>query len=130
MDRVTIQKILIADDSPDFLSAFADILKRHGFEVCMAQNSEEFEQVFFKQNPDLIILDIVMRGESGPDLYDRVMKMHSAPKVPVVFASGLVDPRSESPIVKGRQVAMYSKPINIAKLIQDIRVAFSDSVAA
>ncbi len=125
-----IQKILISDDEPDILSAFAELLRCYGFEVAEASNSEEFQKVFFAFNPDLIILDIVMKGESGPDLYDRVMKLSSAPKTPVVFASGLVDSRSQSPLVKGRQVAMYAKPLNIEQLVKDIQAAFSDSIAA
>ena len=124
-----IHKILMADDEPDILSAFAELLRAHGFDVVEASNSEEFEQALKLYNPDLIILDICMKGEAGPDLYDRVMQLKS-PKTPVAFVSGLVDTRSESPLVKGRQVAMYAKPLNTEKLVQDIRAAFSDSIAA
>lgn len=119
-----IQKILIADDEPEILSAFAELLQCHGFEVCTAGSSDEFEKVFFEESPDLIILDIAMPGESGPDLYDRVMRIKDIPSPPVIFASGLVDSHSESPLVKGRQVAMYAKPVNVGKLAHDIRTTF------
>lgn len=124
-----IHKILMADDEPDVLSVFAELLRCYGFDVVEASNSESFERALALQNPDLIILDICMKGESGPDMYDRVMQLKS-PKTPVAFVSGLVDTRSESPIVKGRQVAMYAKPLNIEKLVRDINAAFSDSMVA
>ncbi len=124
-----IQKILIADDEPDILSAFAELLRCHGFEVAEASNSDEFELANSTFNPDLIILDICMKGEAGPDMYDRVMRLKS-PKTPVAFVSGLIDSRSQSPLVKGRQVAMYSKPLNVTQLVKDIHAAFSDSVVA
>lgn len=125
-----IQKILIADDEPDILSGFAEIFRHHGFEVCMASDAKEFETVFLRQNPDLIILDIFFGEESGPDVYDRVMKLDPSPKTPVIFLSGKLEGTQDSPLVRGRQVAMYTKPLDVGKLIQDIRAAFSSNIAA
>lgn len=125
-----IQKVLIADDEPDLLVLYAQLFEMHGFEVCTASNAAELETVFYRENPDLILLDIIFGTDSGPDVYDRLMKNASAPKTPVIFVSGQVDSRSESPMVRGRQVAMYSKPVSFDRLVQDIRRAFSETASA
>ena len=78
----------------------------------------------------MIILDIFLGQDSGPDEYDRIMKMESAKKTPVAFLSGKCEIGSESPLVRGRQVALYLKPLSVEKLVQDIRAAFSDSSVA
>lgn len=125
-----IQRVLIADDDPNVLNGFAEIFRHYGFEVCVAANAAEFETVFFQQGPDLIILDIFFGEDSGPDVYDRVMKLDSSPKTPVVFLTGKLEGIKDSPLVRGRQVAMYTKPIEVSQIIRDIRAAFSSDVAA
>ncbi len=124
-----IQKILIADDEPDVLNMLTEIFSYHGFEVCTALNAKEFEKVFFQEIPDLIILDIFFGEDSGPEVYDRVMKMDDVSQTPVIFLSGKMEGMIESPLVAGRQVAMYNKPIIVTEIIQAIRTAFSSNIA-
>ncbi len=125
-----IQKILIADDEPDVLAMLAEVFRQHGFEVCVASSAEEFKKTFFEEMPDLIILDIFFGKDSGPDLYDRVMKMDDVSQTPVIFLSGKMEGMIESPLTAGRHIAMYNKPINVATLVQQIRAAFSPNTSA
>jgi len=125
-----IQKILIGDDEPEILNTFSELLTHYGFEVVTASNAEEFQNNFIQSNPDLIILDIFFGPDSGPDVYDRVMKLSKASAPPVIFMTGKLEGIKESPLMRGRQVAMYAKPLNVEKLVADIRAAFSNSIAA
>ena len=125
-----IQKILIGDDEPDVLDMLAEIFEQHGFEVFKALNGNEFETVFLKEAPDLIILDIFYGKDSGPDVYDRVMKMNDVSQTPVIFLTGKMEGIVESPLVPGRQVAMYNKPIKVAQIVEAIRVSFPSDIAA
>ena len=86
-----IRKILIGDDEPDVLNMLAEIFRNYDFQVCTALNSQEFETVFFKELPDLIILDIFFGEDSGPDVYDRVMKMNDVSQTPVIFLTGKME---------------------------------------
>lgn len=125
-----VRKILIADDEPDVLNMLAEIFRQHHFEVCTALNAKEFETIFFREIPDLIILDIFFGSDSGPEVYDRVMKMDDVSATPVIFLSGKMEGMIESPLVPGRQIAMYNKPIKVAELVQAIRTAFPSDIAA
>jgi len=121
-----IQKILIADDDPETLNEFADILRHYGFEVVTARNVDEFEKVFFRTNPDLLLMETFFGERSGPDVYDRVMKLAGAPQTPVIFLTGKLEGAKESPLVRGRQVALYLKPLSAHRIVTDLRMAFSD----
>lgn len=125
-----IQKILIGDDEPDVLDMLAEIFEQHGFEVYKASNGEEFEVVFLKEAPELIILDVFFGEDSGPDVYDRVMKMSNVSRTPVIFLTGKMEGMVESPLVPGRQVAMYNKPIKVVQIVEAIRAAFPSDIAA
>ncbi len=118
-----IRKVLIADDDPDVLETFSVIFRHYGYDVAVAPNSEVFETVFFRENPDLILLDINFGDSSGPDVYDRTMKLAGAPQIPVVFMTGRMEGK-ESPLVRGRQVALYLKPLSAHRIVTDIRMAF------
>jgi len=123
-----IQKILLADDNPELLSTCSELLQGYGFKVCTAGNFAELEKAFVTETPDLLICDIMFGDhETGPDFYKRITESGRMPKVPVVYVSGLVDSRTERPFVNESEVAMYSKPFNIEKLVADIR-AVSSSV--
>lgn len=124
-----IQKILIADDDPETLNEFAYILCHYGFDVVTAKDVEEFEKVFFRTNPDLIFMETFFGERSGPDVYDRVMKLGGAPQTPVIFLAGRLEGTKESPLVRGRQVALYLKPLSAHRIVADLRMAFSESLS-
>ena len=59
------QKILIVDDEPDILEILDYNLRREGYEVVTANNGEEGLRQAERENPDLIILDIMMPEMDG-----------------------------------------------------------------
>ncbi|NQT24621.1 response regulator [candidate division KSB1 bacterium] len=53
-------KILIVDDDQDFVVAVKNVLASDGYEVAAAHSKEEGMKAIDKENPDLIILDVMM----------------------------------------------------------------------
>ncbi|MBX2975501.1 MAG: response regulator [Ignavibacteriaceae bacterium] len=53
-------KIIIIDDDIDILEASSLVLKAKGFEVLTAQNPDDGFKLVMENNPDLIILDVIM----------------------------------------------------------------------
>lgn len=53
-------KILIVDDDQDFVLAVKNVLKSDGYDVVAAYSKEHGMQAVDKENPDLIILDVMM----------------------------------------------------------------------
>lgn len=65
MDSV---KILVVDDEPDILEFLEYNLKKEGYRVFTASNGEEGVALAEKENPDLIILDIMMPKMDGVEV--------------------------------------------------------------
>ena len=59
------QKILLVDDEQDILEFLSYNLKKEGYTVFTANNGKEALTVARKENPDLIILDVMMPGMDG-----------------------------------------------------------------
>ncbi len=55
-----MQKIAIIDDDPDILDASSLVLTSKGFEVITASNPNDGYKIVKDNNPDLIILDVMM----------------------------------------------------------------------
>lgn len=113
-------KILLVDDEIEILHLLEEWLKMNGFEVHSAQNGHEFREKALSLRPDLIILDIMLGGENGPQLYDELLNEGLDRKVPVIFLTGLGE-FSESPASPGRTYTLRTKPFNPNELVQDIQ---------
>ena len=61
-------RILIVDDEPDLLEVLADNLSGDGFDVLFAENAEEFRRHALKSTPHIIILDIALGADNGPEI--------------------------------------------------------------
>ena len=62
---MTIQKVLVVDDSKTELMALSDILQKQGMQVRTAENGEEAMKRLAEDKPDLILMDVVMPGQNG-----------------------------------------------------------------
>lgn len=52
--------IAIIDDDPDIIEASKLVLKSHGFDIITASNPDDGYKIVMENNPDLIILDVMM----------------------------------------------------------------------
>jgi DNA-binding response OmpR family regulator len=82
------KKILLVDDEPRLLSLLKDYLHRSGFKILTAQNGREALDVCNKEQPDLIILDIMMPEMDGYEF----MRLHrQEKKTPIILLTARVE---------------------------------------
>ena len=58
-------KILVVEDSPTYLRQIAHLLREEGFEVITAVDGEDALEKTVTENPDLIVLDIILPKKNG-----------------------------------------------------------------
>jgi two-component system, chemotaxis family, chemotaxis protein CheY len=80
-----MSKILIADDSQFMRSVVKDVLEEGGHEVLEAENGSQALEMVESQQPDLLLLDIIMPEVDGIDVLKKVGKTQ---KVIVISAVG------------------------------------------
>ncbi len=78
-------KILIAEDDRHIRKGLAEILEVEGYEVLLAANGLEALELFARESPDCVCLDIMMPGMSGYDVCREIRGQAS--DVPVLFIS-------------------------------------------
>ncbi len=85
-----MQKILFIEDDLIFLKAYATKLKMEGLEVTAVDNCDEALELIKKDCPDLIILDIMLKGKkNGFDFLELVKADPCLSKIPVIVLTNL-----------------------------------------
>ena len=83
-------KVLIADDEPDILKVMVKAVKAHGYDVVSAANGQEAWDKIKKDNPDIILLDLIMPEMHGLTILKK-LKQDPLPGKwqPVIIISAL-----------------------------------------
>jgi len=77
------KKILVVDDEEKLRKMICDYLEAVGFETVMAKDGVEAVSTFVEEQPDLIIMDIMMPGIDGIDSTRRIRERSNVPIIMV-----------------------------------------------
>lgn len=83
------KKVLNVEDDPDIRVFVTTVLEEHGYIPIMAADGEEGMKKVREEQPDLIILDILMPRESGIKMYHELKRDSTLKDIPVVMLSGV-----------------------------------------
>ena len=114
-------KVMVVDDSQEVLLSVANSLKEldNNYEVITVENGEKCLELLEKETPDAIILDIMMPGMSGWELYDKIRDNPKCEKIPILFLTARTDKLAEN---AGRFLGddFIEKPFAIVTLIESL----------
>jgi len=79
------EKILIVDDDVDTVEFLRLILNRQGFQTCEASNGMEALKMAHTQQPDLIILDVMMPGLNGYEVARSLRRQPDTSMIPILM---------------------------------------------
>jgi DNA-binding response OmpR family regulator len=83
------KKILVVDDEQDMAMALKVRLKANGYNVVFASDSIQAFTIANKENPDLIILDIMIPGGGGFVVAERLKQSAATHHIPIIFLTGI-----------------------------------------
>ena len=114
-------RILIVDDDEIIRKLLRRVLERSGFVVDEADSGEAAIECIEANEPDLILLDVVMDGIDGFVTCRKIKEMPGLREVPIIFVTGRSDTNS---IVEGLDAGgcdYVTKPINRHEALARIR---------
>jgi DNA-binding response OmpR family regulator len=76
-----MQRVLVVDDEPRILEVVQKYLVREGFNVATARDGESALTTFSAQNPDLIVLDLMLPKVDGLEVFRRLRAKSSVPVI-------------------------------------------------
>jgi len=83
-----MQTILIVEDEKKLANILSDYLKRDGFKTEMIENGIEVVPWVKQNNPDLILLDLMLPNVNGKDICKEIRTFS---KVPIIMVTAMID---------------------------------------
>ena len=83
-----MSKIMIVDDDPNIRELVSTLLQTHGFGACEAADGRDALQKMIKDNPDLVIIDIMMPNMDGFELCRHLRRDYENMPILMLTAKG------------------------------------------
>ena len=120
-------KVLIVDDSPAQLFSLKKLVEDWGYETLTAESGDQALQLARQEQPNVILMDIVMPGGmSGFQATRKLSKDQATHGIPVIFVSKKDDESDRIWGMRQGATAYVTKPVNPEMLM----TAISDAIAA
>jgi len=126
----TSKTILVLDDEPNVRKLVSGILTSNGYTVLAADNGENAIKAFkqHKKPIDLLLLDVVSPGLSGPIVADRITELQ--PGLRVLFMSGYDATSVVRRYVVDKGFTLLKKPFTADQLAKKVREVLESAAVA
>lgn len=119
-------KILLIDDDIDFKESTKTVLEGELYEVIMASEGEEGLQKAREENPDLILLDVIMPVKDGFTAAEQLKNDPQLSKIPVIMLTAFSSKGQETSIPRSRGFVLETedyieKPVTPEELISRVQ---------
>lgn len=124
------RRILIIEDDPDAAQVMSDTLDGAGYGVLTSPDGEQGLEAAIQEQPDLIILDLMLPGRDGVDICRDLGASDATKSIPVI----VVTARSELSVKLSSFMAgarrYICKPFDIDKLLDEVARVFRQTQAS
>ena len=118
-------KILLIDDDIDIIEATTTVLESKDYQVISASEGEEGLRRARQENPDLIILDVIMPVKDGFTVAEQLKKDPHLSKIPIIMLTAFSQKGRETSIPMSRGLSLEAedyieKPVSPEELLKRV----------
>jgi DNA-binding response OmpR family regulator len=114
--------VLIVEDTMTEFAIISGTLREAGFDIMQATSSEEAKVKLGQRKPDLIVLDVVLPGESGFELCRDLKDQPDTTHIPVVMCSTKDSEMDKFWGMKQGAAAYLKKPVVADELVRTVKL--------
>ncbi len=114
-------KILVCDDDQNVRLLTRQCLEAEGMAVIEAKDGLEAIDLFVKERPDLVFLDVEMPGMTGLEACQRIRKLPQGESIPIMIVTGSDDRQSIDQGFEAGATQYKTKPVNWSLLGRDVQ---------
>ena len=111
-------RVLIVEDDQDNAESLKQLLQKHGFEVLTARDAGQAHSTIAMRGPDFVILDLILSGESGFEVCERIK--HGNAELPVLVLSVIDMPDARNLAARVGADGYLTKPVERDELLAKI----------
>jgi signal transduction histidine kinase len=113
--------VLVVDDAPDNLTLLTDLLEFSGYDVLIAHGGESALTQAEQEQPDIILLDVMMPGMDGFETCRRLKQNPATRAIPVIFMTALSKSADKVKGFKLGAVDYVTKPVEREEALARIK---------
>lgn len=119
---MTEPRVLVVDDEDDIREIVQLSLELvAGWDVLAASNGAEAIDIATAQQPDLVLLDVMMPGMDGPQTFRRLKADAATREIPVIFLTAKVQRTEQLDLHELGATGLIAKPFDPTNLATEIR---------
>jgi two-component system, chemotaxis family, chemotaxis protein CheY len=111
-------RVLVVDDSALSRRTLRQILEPAGYEVAEAEDGLSALERYFLEKPDVVLLDLVMKGMYGLDVLTKLRELDADAKVVIVSAD--IQTSSHELVEAAGARAFVNKPFDRAEILSTL----------
>ena len=116
-------KVLIVDDSALTRRSLRQILETAGHEVVEAENGLDALERYFLDKPDVVLLDLVMRGMYGLEVLQKLRELD--PRARIVVVSADIQTSSQDLAGEAGATGFINKPFDRTDILSALDAALA-----
>lgn len=120
MPTLNAVRLLIADDDPSVLAAYALFFNAHGYETRATGNGADALAEYCGWHPDAVVLDIQMPGMDGRAVAREIRRLRSAPLPLLVAVTALTSPSEQAETIRSGFDYHFVKPADLPAVLATI----------
>ena len=127
----TTKIVVCIEDEPEMITLIKAILGRKGYDVSGAGNGREGLEVIDRVRPDLVLLDLMMPGMDGWEVYQKLKANEATQNIPVIVVTAKAQSIDKMLGLHIAKVDDYiAKPFSPQELVESIEKVLAKRQAA
>ncbi|MCI0370123.1 MAG: response regulator [candidate division NC10 bacterium] len=128
MSREDVKIVLVVDDDPMMIEMVKDFLESHDYHVISASSGQEALAKADISKPDVLILDVMMRGMDGYETCRHLKQGACLSGVPVIMFTAGTDPKFQQRAFAAGADFCLSKPFDLDRFLNVVSMAAAKKV--
>ncbi len=124
-----MKKILVIDDLPENVFLLQDRLESEGYEVITAYEGKSGLNKAISEQPDLILLDIMMPDITGLDVCKKLVSNEETAHIPIILVTAKIEAEDTKEGLEAGAFDYIKKPFNRVELLARVKSALKLSDA-
>jgi two-component system response regulator VicR len=131
MAMANMKIVVCVEDEPEMIMLIKAILNRKGYDVMGAANGREGLETIERVKPDLVLLDLMMPGMDGWEVYQKLKANEATQAIPVIIVTAKAQSIDKMLGLHIAKVDDYiAKPFSPQELVESIEKVLAKKLAA
>ncbi len=123
-----MKKILFVEDEQALQRTIGEALRREGYEVVSALDGESGARIAKEENPNLILLDLILPRRSGFDVLKELKADDATSAIPVLVLTNLESPADvDRAIELGATTYLVKANYDLSDIVRKVKAALGEA---